>query len=796
MIPPSGPCPAKIMIVGEAPGDNEIREGMPFVGYSGQELNRMLQEAGIMRSNCFVTNVVRIRPPGNDVSTFFAQRKADITIQHVNLHDKMCLPVVLDGITMLKREIEMCQPNVIIALGNVALWALTGHWGITSWRGSMQECVLDLALPYKPKVISSYHPAMILRQYSWRQIGVQDLRRAKKASETHTYIPPDYDFITRPDYGTAHAILTGLINQADRGPLKLATDIETRAGHIACIGFAWNRKSAICIPLMCVERPEGYWTLEEEAELTYLMVRLLTHKNILVIGQNFSYDAQYLFRFWHILLSNFRDTMLSQHTMFANMQKSLGFLSSIYVENHLYWKEESKDWDPKVGEDQLWSYNCKDAVVTFEVDEEQEKARNSFAASGWKKLPEIHAFQQSLSRPVLNTMNRGIRSNQKKRGEFAIMLSDEMAKREQYILDVTGEALNPKSPKQMQDFFYGTLGQKPIFNRKSGTITADEEALGQIAQREPILKPLIRNILEYRSLGVFLSTFVNSALDIDGRIRCSFNIGGTETYRFSSSQNAFGSGLNLQNVPSGGEGEDSDLELPNVRTLFTPDPGQTFFDIDLNSADLRIVVWEADEREMKRMLLEGYDPYTEVAKEFYRDRTITKADPRRQKFKSFCHGTHYLGTAKGLAERLGLTVHDADKTQKWYFDRFPRIKAAQEEFKDQLLKRRYIENIFGYRWYCFDRIEGTIFNQAAAWKPQSTVACLINRGYVNIENNLPGVGIQLQVHDSLAGQFPTAQKEFYMKRIVEECSITLPYDDPLIIPVGIKSSEISWGDCK
>jgi len=318
--------------------------------------------------------------------------------------------------------------------------------------------------------------------------------------------------------------------------------------------------------------------------------------------------------------------------------------------------------------------------------------------------------------------------------------------------------------------------------------------LRKIAEREPLLLPITRKIAELRSLGVFLSTFVNAPLDIDSRMRCSFNIAGTETYRFSSSKNAFNSGLNLQNIPKGGG--DDELELPNVRSLFVPDPGMTFFDIDLSSADLRIVVWESDEPEFKAMLKAGADPYTEIAKEFYNDPSITKADPRRQTFKSFAHGTNYLGTAKGLAERLGLSVHDAEKTQKWYFGRFPKIKKWQDDLKDQVYKRRMVQNVFGYRCYFFDRIEGTIFNQAAAWIPQSTVACLINRAYVAIYEQLKDVQILLQVHDSLAGQYPTHLGDWMVKQIVEKAEIPLPYaGDPLTIPVGVKTSIASWGDC-
>jgi uracil-DNA glycosylase family 4 len=776
------------MIVGEAPGEHEEREGQPFVGYSGQELNRMLQEAGIMRSACFITNVARTRPAGNDIGQFIAMRKADITAKHVQVRDKWIINHLRDDIEILKREIELCRPHLIIAFGNVALWALTGHWGIMSWRGSILQADVSLSLDYRPKVIPTYHPAAVLRQWSWRPIVVHDLRRAAEQSKSSELIRREYRFIVRPDFKTACDHLELLWRLVQARPTRLAIDIETRAGHIACVGIAWSRSEALCLPLMCVERAEGYWDSEEETALMFLLQRVLTHQNCLGIGQNFSYDAQYFHRHLRFVPNLVRDTMLAQHSCFSNMQKGLDFLSSMYCEDHTYWKGEGKDWEPGIREEQLWEYNCKDAVITYEVDEAQQRTVDEMG------LREVHDFQQSLFYPVLQTMNRGLKVDIKKRGEFAMLLMDEIAKREQWLIDVIGYPLNPKSPKQMQEFFYGEMGQRAVINRKTGSPSCDDEALRKVADREPLLRPIVNRITELRSLGVFLSTFVNAPLDRDSRMRCSFNIAGTETYRFSSSQNAFGSGMNLQNIPKGSEEEG--LSLPNVRKLFIPDPGMTFFDIDLSSADLRIVVWESDETDMKEMLAAGLDPYTEIAKEFYADPSITKKDPRRQTFKSFAHGTNYLGTPKGLAERLGLNVHEAEKTQKWYFGRFPRIKAWQDDLKDQVFKRHMVQNVFGYRQYFFDRIEGTIFNQAAAWIPQSTVACIINRAYVRLYQNHQDVQVLLQVHDSLAGQFPTANAADCSRRILESASVVLPYSDPLVIPVGIVTSEQSWGDCK
>jgi DNA polymerase I-like protein with 3'-5' exonuclease and polymerase domains/uracil-DNA glycosylase len=802
MTRPVGPCPAKIMLVGEFPGEQEVLKGEPFVGYAGGELNNMLRDAGIMRNTCFVTNVIRTRPPGNDIGNFIAEKKSDITPAHISVQGKMVLPVVRDGLTLLTREIEQCRPNVIIAFGNVSLWALTGKWGITSWRGSVLECNLGLALDYKPKVIPVYHPSVILRNWAWRPIAVHDLKRAKTQSNFPAIIRPEYQFVIRPSFGQAVAVLQQLIAEADKragGPkLKLSLDLETRAGHIACVGIAWSKLHAICIPLMCVERPEGYWPLEEEVHLYLLMKRLFLHAAVEGVGQNFIYDEQYFYR-WFLFMPNLaRDTMLAQHSMFSNMQKGLDFLSSMYCEHHEYWKDEGKEWDPKKhDEDSYWAYNCKDAVITFEVDESERQAINTLAASGWKKLPEVEAFQQKLFWPVLESMNRGCRVDTKTRAKFAMELFDEITKREQWLLDVFGFPVNIKSPLQMKALFYEVLKQKPIISRKTGTVTCDDEAMNKMAEREPLLRPIVRKISELRSLGVFLSTFVNAPLDVDGRLRCSYNIAGTETYRFASKKNAFDTGLNMQNIPAGHESDDPDaLDLPNVRKLWLPDEGKEYFDTDLDSADLRIVAAEAELEEMFAMLNEGKKVYVEVMKEYHKDPTMTKHHEQYRVFKGLCHGTHYLGTAKGLAERLGLGVHEVDVIQKWYYGKFPKLKKWQDAIKDQVMKRRMVENVFGYRCYFFDRIEGTIFNQAIAWIPQSTVACIINRAYVNLHENHKDIEVLLQVHDSLAGQYDIANREQAIATIRKAAAIELPYAKPIVVPVDVNTSPISWGHCK
>ncbi len=95
----------------------------------------------------------------------------------------------------------------------------------------------------------------------------------------------------------------------------------------------------------------------------------------------------------------------------------------------------------------------------------------------------------------------------------------------------------------------------------------------------------------------------------------------------------------------------------------------------------------------------------------------------------------------------------------------------------------------------FDRIDNAL-PQALAWVPQSTVACVINRAWESIATKLPEVEILVQVHDSLVGQFPTSAGPAIIPRILDAAKIVIPYERPLIIPAGIKTSTLSWGDCE
>ena len=162
-----GPPDAKIMIVGEAPGKAEDESGKPFQGAAGKTLNNLLGQAGIARYQCLVTNVARERPPANKISLFFEDKKCTIP-----------KPKLLLWIKELQDEIKLYKPNIIIALGATALWALTGEKKISDFRGYVLPCTL---VPGR-KVLATYHPQAV--NYDWKLYfqTVLDLRKALRHS--------------------------------------------------------------------------------------------------------------------------------------------------------------------------------------------------------------------------------------------------------------------------------------------------------------------------------------------------------------------------------------------------------------------------------------------------------------------------------------------------------------------------------------------------------------------------------------------------------------------------------------
>ena len=341
----SGSPTARIVVVGDCWGNWDEQRGESFSGPAGDLLNRLLAEAGISRSECFLTNLVNSRPPNQNIDVWIPPSKKGVRANFIPIRGRSVDPIIAAGLTALRQEINLIRPNVILALGGAALWALTGLNGILRWRGS------QIWTDDKPrtKLIPSIHPSAILREMSLRPIVIHDIKRAAAEAQTPDYQnEPKWNFIVRPTYSLTMEVLDRLLAGATSGETEwIDFDFETRFNHIDCIGLSWSRTDAICIPFLSSERREGYWTLEEEAAIVYKLYQLLTHPRIKVRGQNLLYDSQYSYRHWHFVPRVAQDTMISFHTAFCGMRKSLDFQASLLCDHYVQWKPEKTAW--KVG---------------------------------------------------------------------------------------------------------------------------------------------------------------------------------------------------------------------------------------------------------------------------------------------------------------------------------------------------------------------------------------------------------------------------------------------------------------
>jgi DNA polymerase len=155
----SGPLDAKVMIIGEAPGELEDRVGKPFVGRSGKLLDWALSKAGLSRKTCYVTNILKSRPPDNKIS--------EGGVEWV----EACRPFLI-------RQIEIIRPRIIVTLGRVATAAL-----LNSGDTTMGELVGGEFRQYDDTlVIPTWHPSYVLRRGNRKDL-VRHLRTVARLLE-------------------------------------------------------------------------------------------------------------------------------------------------------------------------------------------------------------------------------------------------------------------------------------------------------------------------------------------------------------------------------------------------------------------------------------------------------------------------------------------------------------------------------------------------------------------------------------------------------------------------------------
>lgn len=321
----------QIMIVGEAYGEHEERQRTPFVGPAGYELTRMLEEAGIRRVDCHLTNVFNLRPANNDIDTLCCPKKEDRSGLPALRPGKYLRSEYLHELTRLRNEMSQVRPNLVLALGNTATWAILHNSGISKLRGTVTSDRLGLGL----KVLPAYHPAAILRQWELRHVTILDFIKAKREAEFPEIRRPERVVYIEPSLSD----LEWFYGEYLESSRSIAFDIETSGDQITCIGFAPNATCSLVVPFVDARRENrSYWKTLEEERAAWLFVRKVLSGPQRKIAQNGLYDVTFLWRQYGIPVTNFaEDTMLLHHALQPESPKGLGFLGSVYT-NESSWK--------------------------------------------------------------------------------------------------------------------------------------------------------------------------------------------------------------------------------------------------------------------------------------------------------------------------------------------------------------------------------------------------------------------------------------------------------------------------
>lgn len=794
-VPTTGPATATIMLVGEAPGEREDLTGLPFQGWSGQILDTMLHQANLSRNELLITNVARERPPGNNISLFF--------------QDKNCTvprPVLKGWIEELKSDILFFRPNIVIALGRTALWALTGETKIKKFRGFITESTLVPGT----KVLPTYHPRHVGEVWKDQFPVIMDLRKAVTNSFTPNLPVDDRRLVSNPTRKEFLEYLDFLYYDHNE-PIALDLEVANPGCHPDILGIADTPKHALSLSILNNKQPR--FSTSEELEIIQKLALVLRTRDCVM--HNSLFDLIVLYHHWGVLTEKLlADTLIAAHVCWPEAQRDLGFLASILL-NVPSWKH-TIDQTPTL-------YNAADAANTLAIwqlmDKEldRQKVRHTFDFEMAQILPAAHLQLQGfpVDRQKQSAMlhSTDLDESGKPNGIYPRL---ESLKKE--IDSELGRSINLNSPKQMQQLLY-IEKQFPVqYKRRKKaneplTPTADATALKNLSRT--FNDPILNKIMEWKKLDK-LSKFIDIELSPSGLVHTSYNITGAtmqrekkglvlddeDDYRsfgrWSSSKSIilpYGSG-NLQNIPK------------KARKMYVAPEGMYLLQADYVQAEAVVVAYLIMDITLISMFEKSFGQTRTYRTENNLDlHKITAANmfgltvdqvtgELRQTGKTIRHATNYSAGPTVLANKLGISMNEARKLMSIFKGANPRLGVWHRSIQEELKMSRTLYNLLGRKHVFTDRWGDSLFRSAYSYIPQSTVGDLLNKALTSFyENHCDGeVSEAFQLHDALYVLTP--------KELLYQTAVKMR--ESMLIPLTANGKEFyvdidfaigpSWGD--
>lgn len=791
-VPGIGPANAKIALVGRAPGYEEDQKGLPFLGPAGKLLNKLLSEAGVERDSLYLTNVIKNRPPGNDVKRV---AETGITLEA--------------SITHLRHELEVLNPNIIIALGNLPLEALTGKKGISKYRGSVL-----LANFGNFKVIPTIHPDALLFNSDKTESGseipeqvvVADLMKALRESHSRelTTIPRKLEIIK-----SAHQLNAFI--ESYRGINEVSIDIETNKGIPICVALAFTPSHAASIPLLSIPGKDGgiVLTQTELIAIYQLLYGFFNRKDIHFIGQNFKFDHEKLVNISRLIEpiegKLAADTSLMMGVVYTEFKKNLAFLASLFT-NEPYWKDEGKEFNPKKDSaNQLLLYNAKDAAVTYEIKNALDREFKDF---GQIFNRDVHSFYydyvNKLHDLYMGIESEGLDVDLEQRSKLILQYQADQTRLQLELNSLAGYDLNVRSTPQIRKFLFKELALPERSDAQEDTLVA---LLGNHTEEGSKASRAISLILQLRQVRTNFQ-YLKVEPDADGRIRTTYRITGTETGRTSTGTlgspiRPWSSGMAFQTIPKHGPFAKA------IRSIFIPPPGYIFVEADLSQAEARIVAILADD-DYTLELFNTQDIHSVTAGWIF-GKPPESIDRGTERFigKVVRHAGNYgMGKRRLMlsvnadAKKFGIPVQlsekQADEILKVFHLRTPKIRRVfHTQVLEEISNNRTLFTPYGRMRQFFGSIKN---EEVYAQIPQSTVSDHLRSAGLRIKNRIPGIRICVEAHDAFLFKIKEDKVEEQARIIKEEFEREIDFKGcslrrgKLIIPaevqVGKRYSEL------
>lgn len=445
----------------------------------------------------------------------------------------------------------------------------------------------------------------------------------------------------------------------------------------------------------------------------------------------------------------------------------------------------------------LWAYNGLDCMLTAEI-------LDALLPQLDEHTQGTYDFSRALQGPALEMRLRGVRIDQARKAEVIDAYFDQLEILEANLTRLVGEAcdfwgFNWRSNKDLMELFYDRLGIPVI--RKQGRPTVDRSALEKM-EVYIVAKPIVRHLESMRDI-IKKIQMLKTEIDPDGRIRTSYNIGGTSTGRFSSSFSEFGTGTNLQNIEE------------SLRSVFVADPGMKMAYLDAQQGESRVVgaiEWNLFKDGRYLDTCEGGDLHTSVARLCWPELPWTgnlDADRRRaeqpyyrhydRRFmcKKIGHGSNYGGKPRTLAAQAKVDIGVIQDFQPKYFTAFPAHLRWHEHVQSVLQSMGFIISLTGRkRWFHGRRGDDATLREAIAYDPQGSLADILNGGMLNVWRARSCV-LLMQIHDAILIQYPEDREDEIIPKILKQLEqpINLKHNRRFIIPYDAMTGW-NWGKYK